>query len=108
MMERFVLEFALKVVIIAASTGALLSIMRVKSAAIRHAAWTSVLFIMLLLPLWTALGPRTILHVPLRVPAYFAVHQNPLPAGPAIPQSPANGLAPTAVIERWNWTVVLV
>ncbi len=63
------LECALRSALIAAGTGGVLAILRVKSARARHLAWASVVVVMLVLPLWTAWGPKA----PLRV----------LPAGPA-------------------------
>ena len=57
-MERVLIEFAVRASLIGAATAAVLWIARVKPAAARHAAWTGVMVVMLLLPLWTAWGPK--------------------------------------------------
>jgi hypothetical protein len=62
-MERLLFECAVRSVLIAACTAAVLSAMRVKNAAVRHRAWSGVVLFMLALPLWTAWGPQ----VPMRL-----------------------------------------
>jgi beta-lactamase regulating signal transducer with metallopeptidase domain len=62
-MQRLILEFAVRAALIGMSTAAVLRLLRVKSAGARHAAWAGVLVLMLLLPAWTAWGPRASLPV---------------------------------------------
>ncbi len=62
-MERILIESAFRAVLLALATGAVLSLMRVKSASGRHAAWTLTLVAMLALPLWTLWGPKASLPV---------------------------------------------
>jgi len=49
--------------LLGAGTAVVLWLLRVRSAAARHAAWLGVIVLMLLLPLWTAWGPRTALRL---------------------------------------------
>jgi hypothetical protein len=53
-----VLEWSLRALLMAAATAAVLRAFRVRAAAARHLAWTGVLAAMLLLPVWTAWGPK--------------------------------------------------
>src|SRR5262245_24249215 len=62
-MERFVVEWAVRTILIAIAAGAVLSVARIRAAAVRHSIWSGVLFVMLLLPIWQATG----LHVSWRV-----------------------------------------
>ena len=57
------LESSLRATLIAAAVGAILPLLRVRTAAARHAAWTGVLVVMLLLPAWTAVGPKAAVRV---------------------------------------------
>ena len=62
-MERLFLECTLRAALLVGGTAIVLYVMRVKQAALRHRVWTGVMALMLMLPVWTAWGPR----VPLRV-----------------------------------------
>jgi beta-lactamase regulating signal transducer with metallopeptidase domain len=62
-MQYLLFEFAIRATLIAAGTAAVLGILRVKSAAARHSAWVAVLVLMMLVPLWTAWGPKASLRV---------------------------------------------
>jgi uncharacterized protein (TIGR03435 family) len=55
-MTPLVLDIALRSLLIAAGTAAVLWALRIKTAATQHAAWTAVLIAMLLLPIWSAAG----------------------------------------------------
>jgi uncharacterized protein (TIGR03435 family) len=57
--EHLLLECAIRSTLIAAVAAAVLWIMRVRNASARHALWTGVMLLMLLLPAWTAWGPKT-------------------------------------------------
>jgi bla regulator protein blaR1 len=61
-MAPLLLECALRATLMAAGTAAVLWAMRIRSAAARHAAWTVVLLGMLVLPIWSAAGPRVSLR----------------------------------------------
>jgi hypothetical protein len=63
MTPALVLECAVRAVLIAGATATVLALLRIGTARARHAAWTAVVLSMLLLPIWTALGPK----VPLRI-----------------------------------------
>jgi len=65
-MQNLILECALRASLIAICTGAVLFILRVKAARVRHAVWASVVVMMLALPVWTAWGPRAVVRVPRR------------------------------------------
>jgi beta-lactamase regulating signal transducer with metallopeptidase domain len=58
-MERLFVECSVRAALIAIVTAVVLRTIGIKSAAARHTAWTSVMLTMLLLPIWTALGPKT-------------------------------------------------
>ena len=103
-MPRLILECAVRAALIAIATAAILRLLRVKTAGARHAAWAGVLVLMLLLPAWTAWGPKAPLRMlppaaapiaaglPLALPA-------PAPAAASLAAVPAPKLQPA----RWNW-----
>jgi beta-lactamase regulating signal transducer with metallopeptidase domain len=62
-MQRLFLEFVVRAALIAVGTAAVLKFLRVKTAGARHAAWASVVVLMLMLPVWTAWGPKAPLRV---------------------------------------------
>ena len=62
-MESLFIECAVRAALIAAVTAVVLRTIGIKSAAARHTAWTSVMLTMLLLPIWTAWGPKTPIRV---------------------------------------------
>ena len=62
-MERLFLECAVRAALLVGGTAMVLYIMRVKAAAARHGVWTAVVLFMLVLPLWTAWGPKASLRV---------------------------------------------
>jgi len=57
------LEVAIRATLVAATTAVILSVLRIRTAAARHAAWTTVVVAMLLLPLWSLAGPKVPLAV---------------------------------------------
>jgi BlaR1 peptidase M56/Surface antigen variable number repeat len=61
--ERLFFEFAFRAVLVVGAAAIVLSAMRVKSATARHSVWAGVVAMMMLLPIWTAWGPR----LPMRV-----------------------------------------
>jgi uncharacterized protein (TIGR03435 family) len=62
-MERLLLEFSVRTALIAAATGAALWVLRIRTAAARHAAWIGVMLAMLLMPAWIGWGPKASLPV---------------------------------------------
>jgi hypothetical protein len=62
-MERLFVECAVRAALISIVTAVVLRAAGIKPAAARHTAWTSVLLTMLLLPIWTAWGPKTPLRL---------------------------------------------
>jgi hypothetical protein len=63
MTPALVLECAVRAVLIAGATGGVLALLRIGTARARHAAWTAVVLAMLLLPVWTAVGPKVRLRI---------------------------------------------
>ena len=76
-MPAFLLDVAVRAVLIAAGTAFILWALRIRAASGRHAAWTVVVLAMLLLPIWSIAGPRFSLAV--------------LPAGLGSPASAGGG-----------------
>ena len=58
------LDISLRVIAAAAAVGLVLVVLRVRSGAARHAAWSAVLVAMLLMPLLTAIVPKVDVPVP--------------------------------------------
>ena len=71
-MARLLVECAVRGTLIATVTAVILWATRIKTPVALHAAWTGVLLSMLLLPVWTAWGPRTSVRVLPPVPALAA------------------------------------
>jgi beta-lactamase regulating signal transducer with metallopeptidase domain len=61
--ERLFLECAVRAALLVGATAIVLYAMRVNAATARHSVWTGVVALMLLLPLWTAWGPKAALRV---------------------------------------------
>jgi hypothetical protein len=62
-MERLFLECAVRAALLVGVTAIVLCAMRVKAATARHSVWAGVVALMLLLPIWTAWGPKASLRV---------------------------------------------
>ena len=58
------LDHSLRIVAAAAAVGLILAVLRVRSGAARHAAWTAVLVAMMTMPMLTAIVPRVDVPVP--------------------------------------------
>jgi hypothetical protein len=63
-METRILDWSLRAFLMAGGTAAVLGALRVRSASARHIAWTGVLVVMLLLPVFTTWGPQAPVRVP--------------------------------------------
>jgi len=99
-MEDLLLESSFRAAVMFAAMAAVLALLRVRSAAIRHAAWSAVLLTMLLLPAWTAWGPE----LPLRVlPAAAPQTESFLPDVPA----PLTLASPAAAVSPQTTSPVL-
>jgi len=61
-MQNLILECAVRASLAALCTGAILHILGVKAARVRHAVWAGVVVLMLALPVWTAWGPRAVVR----------------------------------------------
>lgn len=106
-MERLLLECSVRALLVAAATAAILPLLRVKSAAARHAAWTGVLLVTLLLPAWTEWGPKAAVRV-LPPPS---IEEPPVSAPIEAPAAAAVAnftSGPTPEVSRWNWNDALV
>jgi hypothetical protein len=105
-MRQIMVECAVRAALIAIGTAAALGLLRVKSAGARHAAWTGVVALMLLLPVWMAWGPRASLPVlPASPMAVAAVTPIVIP----ISEPDAAAPAPTPVAPRapWDWLAIM-
>jgi hypothetical protein len=95
-MQRLFVECAVRAVLIALGTAAVLGLLRVKSAGARHAAWSGVVALMLLLPAWMAWGPRASLRIlpaaPVPVAAVPILLSTPLPLAGVHSAAPAVAL----------------
>jgi beta-lactamase regulating signal transducer with metallopeptidase domain len=91
-MATLLLEAAVRAVLVAAGTAFTLWALRIGTAALRHAAWTTVVITMLLLPIWSAAGPK----VPLAVLPANAASLN---LGPDANPDPRNAAPKPAVTQ---------
>jgi beta-lactamase regulating signal transducer with metallopeptidase domain len=62
-MLHLILEFFVRAALIAGVIAAVLRVMKVRRAAVRHAVWAGVVVVMLLLPTWLTWGPKAYLRV---------------------------------------------
>ena len=118
MMERVLLEAAVRAFLLALATGAIVWIMRVRTAAGRHAAWTVALLGMLALPLWMLWGPKASVPVTSSRPlAVWAMPASPAPAPvspvettPETASRDINALAtPTeSAVRRVSWRTAVI
>jgi TonB family protein len=103
-MQSLILECAVRAFLIAIFMGAILGALRVKAARARHAVWTSVVVLMLALPVWTAWGPKAVVRVLNPVAASTTslpiVSTDAFSAPVPAPTPPVRGLA-------WTWQSIL-
>jgi hypothetical protein len=62
-MERLLVECVVRATVIATATAIVLSLARIRTPAVLHGTWASVVIAMLLLPLWTIWGPSASIPV---------------------------------------------
>ncbi len=106
-MLQVFLDCTVRSALIAAGAGVLFRLARIESPRARHVAWTGVVCAMLLLPAWTAWGPRftaRVLPVAAATPLPLADSGAAAP-GPAI-LAWSGGAAPNSRIP-WNWQLFL-
>jgi uncharacterized protein (TIGR03435 family) len=91
-MQRILMECVVRAALIAAGTGLVLAIVRVRAAAARHAVWAGVVAAMLLLPVWSVWGPKAPLRVLRPASAAPAISAQATPEavafGPGAPSAP--------------------
>jgi bla regulator protein BlaR1 len=93
------IEYVLRTSLIAAVIGLVLYVMRIRTASARHAAWSSVVLVMLLLPAWLAWGPKASLPILPRA-ADQRLNQRPTSPLPVYaPQPSGAGLRPATQTE---------
>ena len=76
-MERLFLECALRAALLVGAIAMVLCVMRVKAATAKHNIWAGVVALMLLLPIWTAWGPKVSLRVLPPLAQSFATSAKP-------------------------------
>lgn len=125
-MERLFVDCAVRAALIAVVTAVVLRTIGVKPAAARHTAWTSVMLTMLLLPIWTAWGPKAPLRLlPPELPNVGHAWREPIGAQSVTPRSaplpsalpyPASWTEvrqaatsnPGRTVQNWNWQILLL
>src|SRR5689334_9091452 len=102
-------ESAVRATLVALVIALVLWTMRIKAAAVRHAVWTSVVLLMLLLPAWVAWGPKALIRVLPPMPAIAIAPADPfpqpLPAG-RVERAPADSAR--SVRESGNYSIYAV
>lgn len=96
-MERLLFEFGIRTALVAAATGSALWVLRIRTAAARHAAWAGVMLAMLLLPAWIAWGPKASLSV-------LPEHAFPTNTAALRLAAPAPSEIPKPDSPAWKWT----
>jgi bla regulator protein BlaR1 len=92
-MTALLVACSVRAALIAGGTAVVLWAMRIKSPATRHAAWTAVVAAMLLLPIWSSIGPKLSLRVLRMTPAPVAIVATPAEAVPNV-SSQADAASP--------------
>ncbi len=119
-MERLFVECAVRAALIAVVTAIVLRAIGVKPAAARHTAWTCVMLTMLLLPVWTAWGPKASVRLlppePWRETILTrSVTTSNAPQPIVLPHSVSQTAAPRVgtsgphrAVQNWNWQILLL
>lgn len=102
MMERLFLECAIRAALVVGSAAIVLHVTRVKAAATKHSVWVGVLGLMLLLPIWTAWGPK----FPLRLlpPLPQLIGNNATGAMSTLPTA----FRPLPVVSTWQVVLLAI
>jgi GWxTD domain-containing protein len=109
-MERLLVECVVRATVIATATAIVLSLARIRTPAVLHGTWASVVIAMLLLPLWTIWGPSASIPVlPQRVATASVAVRPPvaIDAG-SVPQAEGarSQLEPMSAprdTSAWSW-----
>jgi hypothetical protein len=111
-MESLFVECAVRASLIAVFTAVVLRTVGIKPAAARHTAWTSVMLTMLLLPIWTALGPKTPIRLLPPVERHGSIEtplQNAFPASVRWTEMrPVKTSEPHPTGQNWTWQSLLL
>jgi beta-lactamase regulating signal transducer with metallopeptidase domain len=111
-MESLFVECAVRAALIAVVTALVLRTIGIKTAAARHTAWTGVMLTMLLLPIWTALGPKAPIRLLAPVERHESIEtpvQNVLPASVRLTemrQVKTSELPPAG--PNWSWQSLML
>jgi uncharacterized protein (TIGR03435 family) len=109
--ERLLIECLIRSSLIAAAAGMLLTLFRIREAAVRHAVWTAVVVVMLLLPLWSSVGPKLALPLLPAEPAILGTVATPsvtqsqritVPSGAVVPN-----LSTAPQQAQPNWLLIV-
>jgi hypothetical protein len=95
-MARLLVESAVRGTLIATVTAVILRATRIKAPVALHAAWAGVLLSMLLLPVWTAWGPRASMRV---LPPVLASREILAAAAETVFQVPQADRGPLETVE---------
>jgi beta-lactamase regulating signal transducer with metallopeptidase domain len=107
---QYLLEFTVRSTLLAAGTSAVLFLLRVRAAAVRHGAWAGVVVLMMLLPLWIAWGPRASLRMlpaattPVTAPMTPRAADQALSVAHAFSKAALLSVAAPARRPAFNWT----
>src|SRR5215471_20012614 len=113
-MESLFVESPVRAALIAVVTAFVLSTIGIKPAAARHTAWTSVMLTMLLLPIWTAWGPKTPIRLLAPVESHVSIQasvQNVPPGSVHLTemrQVQTSVPHPTGQNWTWSWQTLLL
>ncbi len=99
-MYTLLAECAIRAALIGAATALVLFVLRVRMAAARHAAWAAVTLTMLLLPVWTAWGPKAHLRVLPAAPVAAGIDVALAPLSLTAPVASSHGTTPG---RSWSW-----
>src|SRR5579863_9799258 len=98
-MELLLIDCAVRAMLIAATTAIVLWAMRIKTPSARHASWTAVVLLMLLLPVWRAWGPKASMR---------ALPPDPAPISNTTSGEPLKASAPAPRPVASNWQIYLL
>jgi TonB family protein len=105
---QVLIEFAIRAVLIAAGTAGVLRVLNVKTAAARHAAWSGVVVVMLLLPTWTIWKPVVALPLLPPLPQQAAMTAMSAPVIDSRDIATSSSSTPIEQTPTWTWTTCLL
>src|SRR5215831_2734500 len=111
-MESLFVQCAARAALIAIVTAVVLRTIGIKPASARHKAWTSVMLTMLLLPIWTAWGPKTPIRLLPPVEWHGSIEtppQNVLPDSVRLTEMrQVQTSAAQPASQNWTWQTLLL